>query len=72
MLRRGHTWGDHRIWFHNEVGQLISLPEMWTSLGPADPLVVLSQGRAYARVPDLLELAQMVTDISGKAVKRNM
>jgi hypothetical protein len=72
LLRRGHAWGDHRIWFHNEAGKLISLPETWTSLVPVDPLVTLSQGRAYARVPDLLELAQMVTDLSDKAVKRNM
>jgi hypothetical protein len=52
------------VWFHNDTGQLISLPETWTSLGPADPFVALSQGRACARVADLLVLAQLVTDLT--------
>ena len=71
LLRRGHGWGDHRVWFHNEAGQLISLPETWTSLGPSDPFVVLSQGRAYARVEDLLGLVQLVRDLNERAVKGN-
>jgi len=72
LLRRGHCWGEHRVVFHNDAGQLISLPESWTSLGPADPFVALSQGRAHARVADLLALAQLVTDLSGRSVKGNM
>jgi len=35
------------------------LPASWTDLGPRDPFVEQSQGRAIARVEDLLELAQM-------------
>ena len=72
LLRRGHSWGDQRVWFHNDAGQLISLPERWTSLEPADPFVALSQGRAHARVSDLLALAQLVTDLRGRGVKGNM
>jgi len=72
LLRRGHSWGDHRVYFHNEAGQLISLPEAWTSLGPADPFVALAQGRACARVQDLLGLAQLVADLRSRGVKGNM
>ncbi len=72
MLRRGPGWGDRRVWFHNDAEQLISLPEAWTSLGPEDPFVVLSEGRAYARVSDLLGLAQLLADLSRQAVKGNM
>jgi hypothetical protein len=72
LLRLGHSWGDHRVVFHNEAGQLISLPVTWTSLGPVDPFVSRSQGRAYARVADLLELSQLVADLSGKTVKKIM
>ncbi|MGO8697507.1 MAG: DUF5372 family protein [Limisphaerales bacterium] len=72
LLRRDHLWGDHRVWFYNDTGQLISLPETWTSLGPADPFVALSQGRAHARVQDLLELARLGADLESKVVKRNM
>jgi hypothetical protein len=49
----------------------MSLPETWTSLGPVDPFVVLSQGRACARVQDLLGLAQLVADLNDGAVKGN-
>jgi hypothetical protein len=69
LLRRGRSWGDHRVWFHNDAGQLISLPETWTSLGPTDPFVTLARGRACGRVADLLTLAQMVNELSGRAVK---
>jgi hypothetical protein len=72
LLRRGQSWRDDRVWFHNNAGRLISLPSAWTSLAPADPFVTLAQERAYARVPDLLRLAQLVTDIQGRAVKGNM
>ena len=48
------------------------LPETWTDLGPADPFVTLSQGRASARVEDLLGLVQLVADLSAKPVKENM
>jgi len=72
LLRRGHSWGDHQVWFHTDTGQLISLPETWTSLSPADPFVALSQGRAHARVQDLLELARLVADLESNVVKRNM
>ena len=57
------------MWAHNDAGQLISLPEAWTSLGPADPFVALSQGRAHARVVDLLALAQMVRDLGNRDCK---
>jgi len=50
----------------------VSWPETWTSLGPADPFVTLSQGRAYARVEDLLGLVQLVAELNERPVKGNM
>jgi hypothetical protein len=72
VLRRVHSWGSHRVSFYNDAGRLVSLPETWTSLGPADPFVTLSQGRAYARVEDLLGLVQLVADLNERPVKGNM
>ena len=72
MLRRVHSWGHHRVSFYNDAGRLMLLPETWTDLGPADPFVTLSQGRASARVEDLLGLVQLVADLSAKPVKENM
>ena len=41
-------------------GQLAFLPASWTDVGPQDPFVEQAQGRAVARVEDLLELANMI------------
>lgn len=37
------------------------MPAAWTDFGPQDPFLAQSQGRAVARVEDLLELAKMVS-----------
>ena len=52
-------WGQWRVNFLSEQGHRLYLPASWTDLGPRDPFVEQSQGRAIARVEDLLELAQM-------------
>jgi hypothetical protein len=36
------------------------LPAAWTDVGPQDPFVEQAQGRAIARLEDLIELTQMV------------
>lgn len=36
------------------------MPAAWTDFGPKDPFVEQSQGRAVARVEDLLELVKLV------------
>ena len=36
------------------------LPASWTDVGPKDPFVEQANGRAIARVADLLELAKLV------------
>ena len=37
------------------------MPATWTDLGPKDPFVEQAQGRAMARVEDLLELVKIAT-----------
>jgi hypothetical protein len=71
LVRAGHSWRDQRVWFYNEADELISLPRPWTNLWPLDPFVVVSKERAYARVEDLLRLAQYVRDWRGATVKEN-
>lgn len=41
-------------------GQLAYMPASWTDASPKDPFVELAQGRAMARVEDLLALAKMM------------
>jgi Family of unknown function (DUF5372) len=58
-----HNWGEHRVYFHDDTGRLVSLPAQWTSVFPTDPYVTISAGRSPFRVPDLLELAQQIARI---------
>jgi len=48
------------VYHFTEDGQQAFLPASWTDVGPKDPFVEQAQGRAIARVEDLLELVQMV------------
>jgi hypothetical protein len=54
------TWGEDRVFFHDDQGTLTSLPAKWTSLFAEDPLIFLSNSESFFRVPDLLELAELV------------
>jgi hypothetical protein len=54
-----HNWGENRVYFHDDEGQLVSIPAGWTSVFSPDPFVVISAGRSAFRVQDLLELAQL-------------
>jgi Family of unknown function (DUF5372) len=54
-----HNWGENRVYFHDDEGQLVSIPAAWTSVFSPDPFVVISAGRSAFRVQDLLELAQL-------------
>ena len=58
-----HNWGEHRVYFHDDTGRLVSLPAQWTSVFPADPYVAIAAGRSPFRVQDLLELSQLIARI---------
>jgi Family of unknown function (DUF5372) len=54
-------WGQWRVYFLSSAGTTGYLPAAWTDVGPKDPFVEQSQGRAIARVEDLLELVKMTS-----------
>src|SRR5918995_4360089 len=54
------TWGEHRVYFYDDAGQLARLPEQWTDVGPDDPTVVVGAGRAHFRYDDLCRLADLL------------
>lgn len=58
-----HTWREQRVYFHDDHGQLTSIPTAWTSLMPLDPVVVLGAGRSAFRLQDLLELADFIAKL---------
>jgi hypothetical protein len=56
------------VYYLTDEGLTAYLPAAWTDVGPRDPFVEQSRGRAIARVEDLLELAQL-TDSCVKEIK---
>jgi hypothetical protein len=62
-------WGEWRVFYYTEEGQLAYFPAAWTDAGPVDPFVVLSAGRAVARVEDLLRLIELIEDLTAGRVK---
>ena len=51
-----HNWGEDRVYFHDDQGQLRAISAAWTTLGSDDPFVAVSAGRAAFRTADLVEL----------------
>ena len=53
------NWGVDRVHLHDENGDLFSLPAVWTDVAPADPFVVIADGRCPFTVDGLLALADL-------------
>jgi hypothetical protein len=60
FVRQKKNWGEDRVWFYDERGELRGLPAGWTDRAPADLFVVVAAERCPFRVCDLLELAELV------------
>jgi len=60
LINYTHCWGEDRVFYVDQTGQVRSLPARWTSAAANDPFVVVSAGRSHFRVTDLLELAGFV------------
>ena len=58
-------WGQWRVYYFSDDGNTAFMPASWTDIGPKDPFLEQSRGRAIARTEDLLELVKVV----GKTVK---
>jgi len=56
------TWGENRVFYHQEDGRITSIPACWTSIYDPHPFNVISQGRSVFRFRELLELAGLIED----------
>ncbi len=61
LLDCRQTWGEDRVYFQDDSGQLARLPLQWTDVAPDDPTVVVGGGRAHFRYDDLCRLADLLT-----------
>jgi hypothetical protein len=57
---RRTTWGEDRVYYHDETGRLRRLPAAWTSVAALSPFEVLSAGRSHFRIEDLLQLVALI------------
>ena len=48
------------MYYLTEEGRTAYLPASWTDAGSKDPFVEQAQGRAIARIGDLLELTKII------------
>ena len=54
-------WGRNYFIFHTDSGQRLVIPIAWTDMAEEDdPFVVISAGRSYFRVEDLLSLSELL------------
>ncbi|MHC4092397.1 MAG: DUF5372 family protein [Planctomycetota bacterium] len=65
-----HNWGEDRVYYHDQRGQLACISARWTDVIPPDPVVTLSAGRSAFRLEDLLELTRLVALLRGVAHDR--
>jgi hypothetical protein len=54
------NWGEDRVFVFTEDGAVRGFPAGWTDAAPADPFVVMAEGRSAFRVQDLLALASLL------------
>ena len=68
-MSRRRNWGEDRVYFHDEQGELGSLPTDWTDVADVDPFVVMAAGRSPFRIADLLALADLADQLRSPAEK---
>jgi Family of unknown function (DUF5372) len=60
LVDRRRTWGEDRVYYHDEAGKLCRMNAQWTSAAEADLFVLTSAGRSSLRVSDLLVRAGLI------------
>ena len=60
LADRRRTWGEDRVYYHDDDGKLRGMKAQWTSVADADPFVSVSAGRSSLHVRDLLQLVSMI------------
>jgi hypothetical protein len=66
LVKCHRNWGEERVYYRDEAGELCSLPLAWTNLAKIDPFVTISATRSVFRISDLLELARLLAIVSSQ------
>ena len=57
------NWGEDRVHLHDENGQVFSVLAGWTDASPADPFVVIADGRCPFTTDGLLAVADLIAPL---------
>jgi hypothetical protein len=60
LVERRSAWGEERVYFYDDYGDLRRLPAAWTSAASPDAFVEISAGRSHFRIEDLLHLTVLI------------
>jgi hypothetical protein len=60
LLSYRKSWGRQFIDFQYDNGKTGAIPLAWTDADPADPFLTISQGCSVFRVPELLQLVELI------------
>ena len=71
LIDSRRRWGQWRVYYLTESGQTGYVPAAWTDVGGKDAFVEQAQGRAIARIEDLLALVKVIQG-SVKPIKPDM
>ncbi len=76
LTTRKPNWGEDRVTFFDEDGQLRSLLASWTSVDEPDAFARAAAGLSWLRVDDLARLRALVDEVRSalqrrKGVKNN-
>ncbi len=66
LVEHRQNWGEDRVIYLTEAGELKSLPASWTSVLPEDPYITFSKWSAFFHVNYLLELTTLIEHLNQK------
>jgi hypothetical protein len=66
LIEHRLNWGEDRVYYLDEAGELRSILASCTDVGAVDPSVEIAAGRALFRFEDLLRLAALLAGLQGQ------
>jgi hypothetical protein len=64
LMNCAQAWGEDRVYYINDEGQIDNMPTQWTDIAPLDPFVTIGAGRAALRTAELVEMVRLIGELS--------
>jgi hypothetical protein len=72
LVDRRTAWGEERVYYCDDAGQLRRIAAAWTSASAPGAFEMISAGRSHFRIGDLLQLVALIArqQEAGKSAKK--